>query len=142
MTQSVQVEKLFLHRSIQFESIHSLIHFLIYQCVSRQLLNVGHEDQFHVRFPQKFMFHLNFNNSIYRFSFLTKVTRVSCKDLEFCEFFFKYACQCKPVIITDLVQNMTRLPWDLQHIQNVAGIFIKLLPHVDFCSFYLLSVFI
>jgi hypothetical protein len=49
------------------------------------------------------------------------VERVSCKDLSFLDFFYGYALQKRPVIITDFVQNMTTVPWDLQHIRDVAG---------------------
>ena len=53
--------------------------------------------------------------------FPCQVERVSCRDLSFAEFFHKYAQGRKPVIITDMVETMTTVPWDLQHIREVAG---------------------
>lgn len=34
----------------------------------------------------------------------------------------KYALRRVPVIITDMVPTITTVPWDLQHIKDVAGI--------------------
>ncbi|XP_076454119.1 uncharacterized protein LOC143289129 [Babylonia areolata] len=50
-----------------------------------------------------------------------QVDRVSCRDLSFADFFHQYAVRRRPVIITDMVFSMTTVPWDLQHIRDVAG---------------------
>ena len=67
----------------------------------------------------------------YVFLFFHQVERVSCRDLSFADFFHKYAQGRRPVIITDMVETMTTVPWDLQHIREVAGRRMKeSMPHV------------
>ncbi|XP_041363536.1 bifunctional arginine demethylase and lysyl-hydroxylase JMJD6-like isoform X2 [Gigantopelta aegis] len=51
----------------------------------------------------------------------TQVDRVSSNELTVEEFYMKYAKTRTPVIITDMAEKMTRGPWTLQHIKNVAG---------------------
>ena len=46
---------------------------------------------------------------------------MSCRDLSFAEFFHKYALGGRPVVITDMVETMTTVPWNLQHIRDAAG---------------------
>ena len=50
-----------------------------------------------------------------------QVERVSYKELDFHNFFHKYALGRRPVIITGIVDKMTAVPWDLQHIRDMAG---------------------
>ncbi|XP_052263433.1 lysine-specific demethylase 8-like isoform X2 [Dreissena polymorpha] len=48
-----------------------------------------------------------------------EVDRVSCCKLSYVDFFHKYAVTSTPVIITGL--SVTREPWTLEHIAQVAG---------------------
>ncbi|XP_046554523.1 LOW QUALITY PROTEIN: uncharacterized protein LOC124263846 [Haliotis rubra] len=50
-----------------------------------------------------------------------QVRRVSASNLSMQEFFYTYAATSTPVVITDLVDKMTSVPWTLQHICDVAG---------------------
>jgi hypothetical protein len=52
------------------------------------------------------------------------VERVSADNLSYKDFFYKYALTSTPVVITGLVNEMTTVPWTLEHIADIAGIFI------------------
>lgn len=57
-----------------------------------------------------------------------QIERRRARDLSVAEFIAKYCEAGIPVIITDLVETMTRTPWDLNHISAVAGccrVFLK-----------------
>ncbi|XP_071105155.1 uncharacterized protein [Haliotis cracherodii] len=52
---------------------------------------------------------------------IKQVKRVSARGLSMQEFFYAFAATSTPVVITDLVDKMTAVPWTLQHIRDVAG---------------------
>lgn len=56
-----------------------------------------------------------------QFPQFTKVDRVSINDLSKKEFFNKYVKTQKPVILLDLVKEMTQCPWDLNFVRKTAG---------------------
>ncbi|GAB6022083.1 hypothetical protein CHUAL_006226 [Chamberlinius hualienensis] len=51
-----------------------------------------------------------------------QIERRRARDLSIAEFVAKYCEAGVPVIITDIVETMTRQPWDLNHINQVAGL--------------------
>ncbi|VDI62083.1 Hypothetical predicted protein [Mytilus galloprovincialis] len=48
-----------------------------------------------------------------------QVDRISAQDLTVEEFFHNYECTSTPVIITNV--QMTRVPWTLNHVKEIAG---------------------
>ncbi|KAL4239714.1 hypothetical protein ACF0H5_000518 [Mactra antiquata] len=52
---------------------------------------------------------------------MQQVPRISCHNLSNELFLHTYAAASKPVIITDLVDTMTTVPWSFQHISDIAG---------------------
>ncbi|XP_060556292.1 bifunctional arginine demethylase and lysyl-hydroxylase JMJD6-like, partial [Ruditapes philippinarum] len=50
-----------------------------------------------------------------------QVERLSADNLSYKDFFYKYALTSTPVVITGLVNEMTTVPWTLEHIADIAG---------------------